>query len=160
MVLLCLAAGLSGCVTVSGSNYSTVVQKAGAPAAGMSRVVLYPADAAATLPLQLDGVMLGEIKVGTFMYRDVPPGSHEIVAESYQKLHRYSFATVAGRTHYIKIDASDAFKIRQQAALRALATGGYTYVPPEGREPTLFKIIPMSEAAATSDLRDRILASP
>ena len=142
-----------------GSNFSAVAQKAGAPAPGMSRVVLYPTNAAATLPLQLDGAMLGEMKTGTFMYRDVPPGSHEIVAEQYQQLHRYSFTTAAGRTNYIKIDASDAFKIRNEAVMRGTLMGGFTYVPPEGREPTLFKITPMAEAAALQDLREMTLAS-
>src|SRR6266851_6409696 len=100
------AAAVFGCTTMNtSSNFQAVVQNAGAPKGGMSRVVLYPTREADSSPIQLDGILMGELKPGTFMYRDVSAGPHELVAESaaFPALSRRSFVTVAGRTYYFRV---------------------------------------------------------
>jgi hypothetical protein len=164
-VVLIGAAALFGCAGVSnGSNFPAVVHNAGAPAAGMSRVVLYPTRDADATTLQLDGVLVGRLKPGTFTYRDVPAGGHELVAEppAMGRLERYAFGTSVGQTYYLKVDATDFAKWNHEAAgASALggAAGPYMIRPRPEDGTSLFKFVNVNAATAARELADMILLS-
>lgn len=156
-----MAPALTGCLTTGSNNFSAVMQKTGAPAAGLSRVVLYPTRDTDATTFQLDGVHVGGLKPGTFVYRDVPAGAHELVAEppSIGTPERYAFSTAAGRTVYLKVDATDFAKWRHDCAARESAglRGACVARPGAITGTTTFKFIAVNDAAAARELADMIL---
>jgi len=150
-----------GCAGASGdSGFSAVAKKAGTPRPGMSRVVLYPTRDADATTFQLDGVLLGQLKPGTYVYRDVPVGGHELVAEppGTGKLERFAFTTPSGRTVYLKVDATDLAKWTHEAAART-STGLYGGMGPRPEGTARFKFVKVDEATAARELADMILLS-
>jgi hypothetical protein len=156
---LLMAAAVTGCLATGGNNFSAVMQKTGAPAAGMSRVVLYPTRDADATTFQLDGVLVGQLKPGTFTYRDVPAGGHEIVAEppATGTLERYGFSTTAGRTLYLKVDATDLAKWRHECSGRASVGFVCGTKPSTITGTATFKFVAVNDAAAARELADMIL---
>jgi hypothetical protein len=158
-----MAAALAGCLATGGNNFSAVMQKTGAPAAGLSRVVLYPTRDADATTFQLDGVLVGQLKPGTFVYRDVPAGAHELVAEppGMGTLERYGFSTAAGRTFYLKVDATDFAKWKHKASTSYAvggAAGPYMIGPPPTTEAnSFFRFVKVDDATAARELADMIL---
>ena len=164
LVGLLTAAVVAGCAGANGSsNFSAVMQKTSAPAAGMSRVVLYPTRDADDTTFQLDGVHVGQLKPGTFVYRDVSAGAHELVAEppAMGRLERYPFSTAAGHTFYLKVDATDFAKWKHRASASYSvggAAGPYMSGPAPKGDP-LFKFVKIDDAAAARELADMSLLS-
>ena len=143
----------------SGSSIPAVAQKVGAPAPGMSRVVVYPTRYADASPIQLDGVLIGEIKPGAFMLRDVRAGQHELVAESatFPAISRHAFTTAAGRTYYFRVSESEYARARHEKR----SSAGTLQILGE-KSPgqyALHKFTAMTESSAASELAEMTLLS-
>lgn len=98
---------LSGCMTErTGFDYSAVTQKIGAPRAGHSRIVVLQEKnnslGATVCDVKLDGSPVGRLKIGTYVYADLPAGRHQLLATEamFPGESRRDITTQAGRTYF------------------------------------------------------------
>jgi hypothetical protein len=85
-----------------------------APRPGHARVVIYRDKGFGGLfnlgwAAQLDGKPIGDIKPGTFAYRDVPPGRRQLsfMASDFPRPSVHSFSAAAGRVYFFRIQQND-----------------------------------------------------
>jgi hypothetical protein len=80
--VLVVMAALSGCAR-EGLDFASVSQGSGGPKNGQGRIVVLLEKGYGGLldhgyPVSLDGEPMGELRTGTFLYRDRPAGRHEL----------------------------------------------------------------------------------
>jgi hypothetical protein len=118
LVLFALAAALFGCATArEGADFASVSRTVGTPKAGQGRiVVLQEAGYAGIIdygfPVTLDGASMGELKTGTFLYRDRPAGHHQLSVEEtgFPGVTRKDISVASGRTYFFLVRASERSK--------------------------------------------------
>ena len=106
--VLVLCAVVIGCAHErSGLSFESVSEQKGQPAEGMARIVVLREKAYTGLndrgwPIELDGKPMGDVKAGTFVYRDVGAGHHEVTLDlwDFPGVSRTAFDTVEGRTYF------------------------------------------------------------
>jgi Protein of unknown function (DUF2846) len=109
--VLAAVAFMAGCVTNNGPSFDAVTKTAGPPKAGHARVFVLREPGSGgimdiTWDVRVDGVPMGPLKAGTFVYRDVPAGRHKLTFEQPATLTRSShheLAAVPGRTYYFRL---------------------------------------------------------
>src|SRR5258706_6822445 len=94
MVALTVAVGCAG-PTRTGATFDTLTQTIKAPKAGNARVVVlrdkaFPGIFDIGWQVRLDGAPMGDLKTGTFVYRDRPAGAHKLTFERPGDLSRES----------------------------------------------------------------------
>jgi hypothetical protein len=83
------------------------------PTPGTARIWIYrtfdPSITLATPYIRINGAIVAVARLGSVIYRDVPPGTYLITADSIgQDVNQFAQVTlIAGQTVYIKVDAND-----------------------------------------------------
>jgi uncharacterized protein DUF2846 len=117
--LLIVAVLLSGCETErNGLDYSAMMQKIGPPRAGHSRIVVLREKGYAGLTdpgwdVKLDDGPMAELKTGTYVYADRPPGQHQISATAalFPGVSQRDISTQSGRTYFFLARPSERSKV-------------------------------------------------
>jgi hypothetical protein len=127
--------------TREGPTIQAVEQSQLAPANGMARVVVFRAKGFSGLadiawPVDLDGQSLGDLKTGTFVYRDCPAGTHTLTDAKWDMpgVSRLEFLASAGRTYIFEIRVSRAglatsFGLIPGLAMGVASSGGFEFIP-------------------------------
>jgi hypothetical protein len=121
--VLATTVALFGCAaTREGFDFGSVSQTAGAPKNGQARVVVMWEKGYGGLfdqgyAIALDSESMGELKTGTFLFRDLPAGRHQLSVNlwDFPGVTRHDIAVAPGRTYF--------FLARQSERSKALATG-------------------------------------
>ena len=117
--LLIVAVLLSGCETErNGLDYAAMMQKIGPPRAGHSRIVVLREKGYAGLTdpgwdVKLDDGPMAELKTGTYVYADRPPGQHQISATAalFPGVSQREISTQSGRTYFFLARPSERSKV-------------------------------------------------
>jgi hypothetical protein len=117
--VLLVAALLSGCETErNGLAYSEMMQKIGPPSAGRSRIVVLREKGYAGITdegwdVKLDGGPMADLKTGTYVYVDRPPGQHQLSATAamFPGVSQRDISTQSGRTYFFLARPSDRSKV-------------------------------------------------
>lgn len=164
LVLSVIAAALFGCVTArEGLDFASVSRTAGAPKAGQGRiVVLQEAGYAGIIdygyPVMLDGEPMGELKTGTFLYRDRPAGHHQLSVEEggFPGVTRKDISVASGRTHFFLVKASERSK-QLQAAQAATGLAGLAVtaiITSQADNPGPVDFVGLDELAGRQEIAD------
>jgi hypothetical protein len=162
--VLIAAALLFGCATRDGMDFPSVTQTNGAPKNGQARIVVLLEKGYAGVfdfgyPVALDGEPMGELKKGTFLFRDRPAGRHELSVDQWDfpGATKQEITVAPGRTYFFltrmstrgKALTAGSFAGLAGIAVTALATSGDSNQGP-------VEFVPLDEAAgrqAISELR-------
>jgi hypothetical protein len=117
--LLVVAVLLSGCETErNGLDYAAMMQKIGPPKAGHSRIVVLREKGYAGLTdpgwdVRLDDGPMTELRTGTYVYADRPPGQHQISATAalFPGISQREISTQSGRTYFFLARPSERSKV-------------------------------------------------
>jgi hypothetical protein len=120
-IALLATALLAACAgpTRTGLTLDELAHKMGGPKAGKARVVVFrekgfPGIFDSGWEARLDGIAMGDLKTGTFVYRDPPAGSHELTFERAGDFSRASHQTVvaaSGRTYVYRLELNEKGRI-------------------------------------------------
>lgn len=111
--VLLLAVGLSaGCApTRTGATLDDLNKKVGGPAGGQARIVVIRPKEMTLIDggwqVYLDGAVMGDLKTGTFVYRDRPAGSRKLMFARPGEFARASSRDVvaaSGRTYVFRLE--------------------------------------------------------
>jgi hypothetical protein len=100
---------VAGCATQNTPAFTS----AAPPSPGRARlVVLRPNSFSAKLvgaPIKVDGELIGEPRPGNHVFRDIPPGNHELTAERWDQpgVSRHTLQAVGGRTYYFLLKENE-----------------------------------------------------
>jgi|SRR5579872_1487316 len=127
LVVLAAALLLLGCETERhGLDYSEMMHKIGPPAPGRSRIVVlrekgYAGIADSGWDVRLDGGPMADLKTGTYVYLDRPPGQHQISASAalFPGVTQVNVSTQSGRTYFFLARPSERAKV-----LGGMSAGG------------------------------------
>jgi hypothetical protein len=116
---LVVAALLCGCETDrQGLDYSEMLRKVGPPGSGKSRIVVlrekgYAGIADPGWDVRLDGGPMADLKTGTYVYLDRPPGQHQISATAamFPGTSQVDISTQSGRTYFFLARPSERSKV-------------------------------------------------
>jgi hypothetical protein len=163
--VLLVAAGLAACAgpTRTGATLDALTRNVGAPKAGYARVIVlrdkdFPGIFDVGWQVRLDGIPMGDLKTGTFVYRDIATGPHQL---SFERLGDFSRAstrdltTGSGRTYFYRLEMNEKGRM-----VSAMAVGGLTgifvssAVSAAVDERGLFDFTPLDEAAARLEIAD------
>jgi hypothetical protein len=119
VVWLIAAVVLCGCETERGGlDYSAMTQKIGPPRAGQSRIVVLREKGYAGLTdpgwdVKLDDGPMAELKTGTYVYVDRPPGQHRLSATAalFPGVSQRDLSTQSGRTYFFLARPSERAKV-------------------------------------------------
>jgi|APIni6443716594_1056825.scaffolds.fasta_scaffold402043_1 hypothetical protein len=169
IALLSMALALSGCMTSKeGTDYAAISQKVGPPKPGQSRVVVLQKKrdglsmALCACDVKVDGRPMGKVVVGTYVYADLPPGPHQLVASEllFPGDTKRDFTAAPGRTYFFLVKSSprrDAVTGMSMvvglagAAVAAVATSGGDNLGPG-------EFVPLDEPSARTMLAELQLA--
>jgi hypothetical protein len=163
---LCVTALLvSGCVTDKvGTDDVATPERIGPPPTGRSRIVVLAAQKKGLLfqgticDVKLDGGTVGALKIGTYIYADVPAGHHQL--EAMQTLFpgetKTDITTQAGRAYFFLVQSSQrARAVSAGAVVGGIAGALVTSAATSGSEnPGPVDFVPLDEAAARMALAE------
>jgi len=166
--VICLALALSGCVS-DGTNadFATVSQQIGSPKAGQSRIVVLRqksfVGAVVGWDAKLDGAPLPSVKNGTYVYADLPAGSHMLSASEIMFPGETSMkiSTAPGKTYFFLMQISE----RGQQLMGAQMAGGLVglavgaAVTSDSQNPGPYVFQPVDEGRAKSMIAELSLAN-
>jgi hypothetical protein len=159
------AALLFGCaVTRDGIDYASISQTYGGPKNGQGRIVVLLEKGFAGAfdhgyPVSLDNEPIGELKTGTFVYGDRPPGRHELSVNEWDfpGVTKQEVNVTAGRTYFFVTKQSDRSKALTVGSFAGLTGMAVTAIATSGSSnPGPVDFMPLDEAAgmrAISELR-------
>jgi hypothetical protein len=105
---------LSACATErTGFDYPAMTQKVGPPRAGHSRIVVLQektsAFGATVCDVMLNGSAVGRLKIGTYVYADLPAGRHQLLATEamFPGESKRDITTESGRTYFFLARTSE-----------------------------------------------------
>jgi hypothetical protein len=121
LVLSIVSAALFGCVTArEGVDFASLSRTNGALKGGQGRIVVLREAGYGGLfdfgyAITLDGEPMGELKTGTFLYKDRPAGPHQLsVDESgFPGITRKDISVAPGRTYFFFVQPSERSKALQ-----------------------------------------------
>jgi hypothetical protein len=127
VTLLIAAVVLCGCETErAGLDYSGMMRKVGPPKAGHARIVVLREKGYAGLTdpgwdILLDGGPMSELKTGTYVYADRPPGQHQLSATAalFPGVSQRDVSAQSGRTYFFLVRPSERAKV-----LSGMSAGG------------------------------------
>jgi hypothetical protein len=154
---------LFGCAR-DGLDFPSVTQTNGAPKNGQARIVVllekgYSGVFDSGYPVALDGEPMGELKMGTFLFRDRPAGRHELSVDlwDFPGVTKQEITVAPGRTYFFLTRMSARGKAITAGSFAGLAGIAVTAVATSGESnqgPVEF--VPLNDAAgrqAISELR-------
>jgi Protein of unknown function (DUF2846) len=168
VVWLIVAVVLCGCETErSGLDYSAMTQKIGPPRAGQSRIVVLREKGYAGLTdpgwdVKLDGGPMTELKTGTYVYVDRPPGQHQLSATAalFPGVSQRDIPTESGRTYFFLARPSERAKVlggmSAAGGVAGLLVGAA--VTSGNSNPGPLDFFPLEEAAARVTIAELRLA--
>jgi hypothetical protein len=158
LALLAAVSLLSACASPdrTGATFTALQSRVGQPKPGQGRIVVLRTKAFSGIidvgwEVRLDNEPMGDLKTGTFVYRDRPAGTHELTFARAGDLYRASRRTVTvvpGRTYYFRLEMNDKGNaVQASATVAGLAgllivsaatsaqddRGLFDFVPVEGR---------------------------
>ena len=167
MVALTVAVGCAG-PTRTGATFDTLTQTIKAPKAGNARVVVlrdkaFPGIFDIGWQVRLDGAPMGDLKTGTFVYRDRPAGAHKLTFERPGDLSREShqeFVAVSGRSYFFRLELNAKGSLVAASSMNAGLAGLFisSAISAAADERGLFDFTPLEDAAARESLADLRLA--
>jgi hypothetical protein len=166
--MLVAIAMLAGCAgpTRTGATLEAVAKTVGAPKAGQARVVIIRPKELELFDIgweaRLDGAPLGNLKTGTFVYRDCSAGNHQLTfarpGDLFRASHR-EFAVVSARTYYFRLEMNDKGRMVAAGSGAGLTGLLITSVAAAAQDDRgFFDFVPLDETAARTALADLHLA--
>jgi len=170
LLLVLVAAVMTGCAAPArtGPTLDAVTRTVGTPKPGQARVIVLRDKAFAGIidagwQVHLDGVPMGDLKTGTFVYRDRPAGHHQLTfarAGDLARVSRHDFDVAPGRTYVFRIELNEKGKLvaggsSQGGVLPLLVTSAIAHAADERG---LYDFIPLDEPAAQQALAELRLA--
>jgi hypothetical protein len=162
-LLAAAVAAFAGCAAPdrTGLTLDAVNKRVGGPKAGRARIVVLRDKGFAGIvdggwQVHVDGTPMGEVKTGTFVYRDLPAGRRQLVFAPPGQLaraSRHEFAAAAGRTYFFRLQINE--KGRMVSGSAGLA--GYfiaSAIADASDDRGLFDFIPLEAAAAQEAMAD------
>ena len=155
---------LSGCVTGSGTDFTSMAQKLGPPKPGQSRIVVLQEKrdglslSICACEIKVDGDAIGKAKPGTYVYADRPAGSHSLIVSEllFPGDSKREIRTESGRTYFFLVRASkrhDALMgTTLVGGLAGMAVGSIATAGIENPGPA--DSFPLDDAAARTTLAD------
>ncbi len=175
IVLLALlpvvASALAGCAGPdrTGATFSALSRRVDPPKAGHARIVVIRDKAFAGIidagwQVHLDGQPIGDLKTGTFVYRDARPGPRRLTFARPGDFSRASHRTVtaaAGRTYFFRLEMNDKGQLVQAAAISAGLSGLLisSAITAATDERGLFDFTPLEGATAQQAIAELRLAN-
>lgn len=167
LVAVALVAGCAG-PTRTGASFDAVTKTLRAPKAGYARIIVlrdkaFPGLFDTGWMVHLDGAPMGDLKTGTFVYRDRPAGPHQLSFARPGDLSRAShqeFAAAPARTYFFRLELNEKGRLvaagSQSAGLTGLLIS--SAISSATDERGLFDFIPLDEVAAREAMADLRLA--
>jgi hypothetical protein len=121
----------AGCApTRTGATLDDLNKKVGGPAGGQTRVVIIRQKEMTLFDtgwqVYLDGAVMGDLKTGTFIYRDRPAGPHKLMFARPGEFARASsrdFVASSGRTYVFRLEMNDKGNLVQGGTAAAGLAG-------------------------------------
>jgi Protein of unknown function (DUF2846) len=167
VVLLFGAVLLTGCAAQrTGFDYAGVMQKVGPPKPGQSRIVVLHEKSSSlaycVCDMQLDGVPIGKLKPGTYVYADSKPGRHQLTASEalFPGTTQSDIGTESGRTQFFAVRTSERHNaVTGMAVFGGLAGALVTSAVTAGSQnPGPVDIFRLDEATARTAIAELQLA--
>jgi Protein of unknown function (DUF2846) len=164
-LVLAVVAGFAGCApTRTGATLDALA----APKSGVARVFVLREKSFgqifdAGFQAYLDEAPMGDLKTGTFVYRDVPPGQHKLFFARPLEMFRGSqqaFSAVSGRTYYFRLELNEKGKWITASSIVAGAAGALvsSAISAGADERGLFDFTPLDDATARAAMAELRLA--
>jgi hypothetical protein len=125
LTLAAAALTLAGCAAPvrTGPTFDTIR----APAARQARIIVFRDKAGADMvdagwQAQLDGAVLGDLKTGTFVYRNVPAGTHKLTFARGGDMAREStrdLVAASGHTYVFRLELNEKGRLVMAANMQA-----------------------------------------
>jgi hypothetical protein len=158
LVVIATSAAAAGCATTPITPGSLSNLPSLAP--GQARVIVIRPEKGfiqlvdRSFPIKLDGEPMAELMTGAFVYRDRPPGRHQLTAELWDVpgVTRHEFDAAPGRAYYFRARLNDELnKTGAIAIVSPLASVAATAATFHGDKGPI-ELFPMSEAEAKATL--------
>jgi len=150
------------------SRTGATLDALGVPKPALARVVVlrdkaFPGIFDTGWQAYLDEAPMGDLKTGTFVYRDIPAGAHKLFFARPLELFRGSqqeFSAAPGRTYFFRLDMNDKGKWIAASGVIAGVAGilASSAVSAAADERGLFDFTPLDEAAAQAAMAELHLA--
>jgi hypothetical protein len=166
IVLGVFAAACSGPAR-TGASFDSLAKTAGISKPGQARVVVlrdqgFGGIFDAGWQVRLDGTPMGEIKTGTFAYRDIPPGTHKLTFSrpgDFARESHNSFTAKAGQTYFFRLEMNEKGRWIQASSSAGLAGLFISSAVSHGAdERGLFDFTPLDEVRARAAIAELRLA--
>jgi hypothetical protein len=167
LVAVAIVAGCAG-PTRTGATLDEVRKSVGAPKAGHARIVVlrqkaFPGIFDNGWQVHLDGSPMGDLKTGTFVYRDRPAGRHQLMFArpgDFSRASRHDFEAAPGRTYVFHLDMNEKGRLVQASGMNAGLAGLFisSAISAAADERGFFDFIPLDEIAAREVMADLRLA--
>jgi hypothetical protein len=168
-VLLLAVITVAGCAGPdrTGKTIDAVTRSVGGPKPGNARIVVlrnkeFAGIIDAGWQVKLDGAPMGDLKTGTFVYRDRPAGNRQLTFARPGDLNRgskHDFVVSAGRIYYFRLELNDKGKLVAAGGGQGLLPLLVTSAIAEAKdERGLFDFVPLDDATARQALGEIRLA--
>jgi hypothetical protein len=128
--ILLAAILVAGCATRTGATLEQLNKKIGGPGPTRARiVVIRPNDITvidAGWKVYLDGAVMGDLKTGTFVYRDRRAGQHKLVFSrpgDFSRASTREFIAAPGRIYIFRLELNEKGQMVTQSAVAAGLAG-------------------------------------
>ena len=169
-LVLAAVAVMAGCAgpTRTGATLDAVNKTAGAPKAGHARIVVMRPKAFGGIfdtgwEVRLDDSPMGDLKTGTFVYRDRPAGRHELSflrPGDLARSSRQEIVAVPGRTQFYRLELNEKGRMIAGAQAAAGLTGWFlaSAVSDISDERGLFDFVPVDDPIGREEIAGLRLA--
>jgi Protein of unknown function (DUF2846) len=158
---------LFGCAdTREGLDFAAVSRTSGGPKNGQGRIVVLReitivGSADGGYPVKLDGEPIGDLRTGTFIFRDRPAGRHELSVSKWDfpGVTKQEINIAPGRTYFYEARLSERAKAMTVGSFAGLAGLAVTAVATSGdSNPGLVDFVLLDEAAGRQMISELRLA--
>jgi hypothetical protein len=168
--VLAAAAIVAGCAgpARTGATLDTVNKTVGAPKAGHARIVVMRPKAFGGIfdagwEVRLDGSPMGDLKTGTFVYRDRPAGRHELSflrPGDIARASRQEIVAVPGRTQFYRVEMNEKGRMIVGAQAGVGLAGWFlaSAISDASDERGLFDFVPVDDAIGREEIAELRLA--
>lgn len=167
LAVLVMMAGCAG-PERTGANFDMLTKTVGPPKAGQARIIVlrdkaFPGIFDVGWQVKLDGAPMGDLKTGTFVYRDRAPGSHQLTFErggDFSRASHNTFTAAPGRTYFFRLEMNEKGKMIQASASVAGLAGMFisSAASAAADDRGLFDFTPLDEVLAREAMADLRLA--
>jgi hypothetical protein len=160
---------LSGCAsTQEGLDFAAVSQTSGGPKNGQGRIVVlretaFVGSMDGGYSVSLDGEPMGDLKTGTFIFRDRPAGRHELSVNrwDFPGVTKHEFSVAPGRTYFYAAKMSERAQALLAGSFAGLAGLAVTAVATSGSSnPGPVDFVLLDDAAGRQAISELRLEEP